>query len=44
MDVCNGCHDEWMKFINLSDIATLNTDTVDYRFAIKLIELAKLKS
>ena len=28
--VCNGCHDVLMMFVNLSDIAILNVNVVDY--------------
>ena len=30
LDVCNGCHDVLMMFINLHDIAILSTCVVDY--------------
>ena len=33
-DVCNGCHDVLMMFMNLSDISILNIHGADYRCVI----------
>ena len=30
LNVCNGCHDVLMIFVNLSDIAILNINGADY--------------
>ena len=35
--VCNRCHDLLMMSVNLSNIATLNTKSSDYRCIISLI-------
>ena len=32
--VCNGCHDELMMSVNLSNIAILNINGADYRYII----------
>ena len=31
-DVCNGCHDMWMIYMNLSDSAVLNINGVGYQW------------
>ena len=40
-DVCNGCHDVLMMYMNLSDIAILNIQGVNYRCILN--ELAKMR-
>ena len=36
-NICNGCHDLLIMFINLRDIAVLNINGSDYRCIISLI-------
>ena len=43
-NVCNGCHDLLMMFMNFSDIAILNIKSADYRFIISSISKSEVKN
>ena len=41
-DICNGCHDVLMMFMNLNDIANLKIRGVDYRCIINGISKSEV--